>query len=133
MDKNKVERYKKFTPLTGQKWLFDGIETNLKNVRFEIQVDQNKVIMFNSSDFCNYLGKDFEFLREEMSDAIFYSIIQEFDFKLRNPPSLGYYKTEQHLSLEYFVREHYLFIFTFGEKQPSRFILVLEGILEMFE
>jgi len=129
MDKNKIVSLK-YTPISTNKHLYDGLEREFVNKQFKIEIDE-KQITFSSLEFSSYQGKYFKNLEKILDSKFFDTMIKEGGFKRRIPASLGYFSKEEHLSIEYFTRGGYIFVFTFGEKQPSRWILVLEGVWEI--
>ncbi|MBL4560318.1 MAG: hypothetical protein JKX79_04980 [Labilibaculum sp.] len=53
------------------------------------------------------------------------SRMSESDF---NTMKFDYYKRDYHLPIKYLQKDDLIFIYTYGEKQPSRWILIIESI-----
>ncbi len=127
MDENKIVSFK-YIPILINKYLYDGFERGFFDKKFQIEVDGEQSVTITSLEFSSYKGKDFKNLEGAIDSKSFNTIIKEGGFKKRTPASLGYFCKEEHISIEYFIKGNYLLAFTYGEKQPSRWILVLEGI-----
>lgn len=113
---------------TSSKRLFDGLEKDFLDKTFVIEVPGLGIVYFKDEEFNTYQGIDFQEIKENLNKQSFKLLLETGEFKIGSSSDLGYYKTEEHLPLEYFIKNGYLFVFTFGEKQPSRWILVLDGI-----
>lgn len=111
--------------------LFDGAENQeLHTIAFKITKDSFKLSEISKNKFeglKNYiLEEDFliiikqcRFQTNENSD--FQKYFKDFDFG-------EYYKSEENLEVYYFIKNDILYVFSFGEKQPARYMLYLEGI-----
>lgn len=124
--------------------LYDGLFSKINN-EYKITV-HNGILPFNLMDVSkNSLQNLFQNLSEEDKKRV----IKEGQLKNELPSyyknfiteeeynklalTAPYFKSEMHLSLNYLIKENFLILFTYGEKQPSRWILVVEGIWEVYE
>ena len=128
--------------LEGRKILYDGVFTDDLNSITRITVNSESEISFSPKDF---KGNKFENLFSIFTSESINKIIHEEKFSNKPPEYLkkhlsemdfnslkyNYYRFEDNLGLEYFIQNNFLFVFTFGEKQPYQWILVLEGIWEI--
>ena len=119
--------------------LYDGLISGIdKNYQLEFN---NNVITFKISDVeKNY----FQDLLQCLNKTDVNRIIQEGEIKNSIPDyflnfmpkdeydklltTMQYYKSENHLGLNYLLNDNFLLLFTLGEKQPSRWVLILEGV-----
>lgn len=53
----------------------------------------------------------------------------EYDSFLNTNPSL--YQSEENLSLYYIIKDNHLYIFSWGEKQPARYMLFVESVWDL--
>lgn len=65
-----------------------------------------------------------------ISDAGFTSVSSFFKPMEENEKEL--YRSQNGLSLYYVTHLHMLFVFSFGETQPARYLLYCEGVWEMY-
>lgn len=100
--------------------LFDGSEKELYETEFKFIVNNSEYIV-KFTDFCDNPLKEME------DDTSFNTLIREGKFKLVDS-IIVQYKSSENLDVYFFKHENIYFLFSFGEIQPSRFILYLEGI-----
>jgi hypothetical protein len=112
------------------KILFGGLFKNIPPDYFEININFEK-IRINSKIFIKNELKNLKDLSYLISSEEFNKIINEGKFKEMDIKSLGYYKSYQDMYLEYIALDNNLLVFTYGEKQPSLWIIILEGIWEL--
>lgn len=107
-----------------RKKLADGFEENVLKQKFNIQVN-GKNLEFELKKFYNNsfneLNRDFETKKIEIAENEKF-IINEFD---------GSFQSPEKLELLYELKENLIFIFSYGEFQPTRYILYLEGIYSL--
>ena len=114
--------------LENKKILYDGLETEeLYKTTFQV----NNII-FKISDFKD---NSVDQLRDIISNDDFRQIEEFFN---SNSEFLKYFKdykfdkiplkSEENLSIYYLLQEDKIYLFSFGEKQPGRYMLFLEGI-----
>lgn len=116
-----MDEDKEYKVLIGNENLFFKVSEIMNN-------DFKKIIQkFNDNDFKEIVEKGG--LKNEVP-SYFRKFLSEKDYQGLDT---NYYKSENHLGLRYLIKKDYLLIFTFGEKQPSRWILVLEGIWKINE
>lgn len=106
------------TEITRQK-LFDGDEEKCLKEVFEIK---NRIITL--TDFYN---NPLRALQKVIDDKSFYTIIKEGNFNLMNSFNEKYI-SEEGLEINYFYDNGMIFLFSYGEYQPGRYILFLEGV-----
>ncbi len=107
--KNKITRQK----------LFDGDEQECLKEIFEIENQKIKLI-----DFYNSPLRD---LKKEIDDESFDTIVRESEFKVKNS-FIEKYVSEEGLEILYLKNNDLIFLFSYGEYQPGRYILYLESI-----
>lgn len=113
---------RKITEITRMK-IFDGIEDGLENFHHEVSFNQN-IFSFGIEDFYRYPLKE---LRNEISISDFDTIILEDNYKIINKLIVNY-KSDENLSVYYTQKDNYIFIFSFGEYQPARYMIFLESV-----
>ncbi|WP_144280849.1 hypothetical protein [Chryseobacterium echinoideorum] len=122
--------------------LYDGIAENIAE-NYKVTIGKDEII-FNVSELER---NKFKNIKTMLSDEDFNTIVEFGEFKNNIPDYIknylskddyekvkntsDYYRAENHLSLNYLIKDNYLLLFTYGEKQPSRWIIVLEGIWEI--
>lgn len=125
--------------LENKKVLFDGVFTNEIYSPKSISLSSGKILNFSPKDF---EGKKLKIFFTEISEEDKQRILSEGDISNTPPSYLSqymkeddlkslnyeYYSSEPHLNVEYLIKDNFLLLFTFGEKQPSRWVLVLEGV-----
>lgn len=104
--------------ITRQK-LFDGDETNCLKEIFEIENQKIKLI-----DFYNNPLRD---LKKEIDDESFDTIVRENEFTERKS-FIEKYVSEEGLEIHYLKKNDVIYLFSYGEYQPGRYMLFLEGI-----
>ncbi|WP_315056641.1 hypothetical protein [Chryseobacterium indoltheticum] len=119
--------------------LYDGFCAEL-NQEFNIIIGEEN-IAFKISDLIN---NSFKNIKDFLSKNDLEIILEKGEIKNNVPEYIkrfiseneytdliknaNYYKSESHLALNYFVKNDLLLLFTYGEKQPSRWILILENV-----
>jgi hypothetical protein len=104
--------------ITRQK-LFDGDEQECLKEIFEIENQKIKLI-----DFYNSPLRD---LKKEIDDESFETIVRESKFNVRNS-FIEKYVSEEGLEVHYLKKNDMIYLFSYGEFQPGRYMLFLEGI-----
>ena len=99
--------------------LFDGDEQKCLKEIFEIENQKIKLI-----DFYNSPLRD---LKKEIDDESFDTIIRESEFNVRNS-FIEKYVFEERLEIYYLKKDDIIYLFSYGEFQPGRYILFFEGI-----
>ena len=99
--------------------LFDGDEEKCLKEVFEIK---NQIITL--ADFYN---NPLRALQKSIDDETFYAIIKEGNFNLINTFNEKYV-SEEGLEINFFYNNGAIYLFSYGEYQPGRYILYLEGI-----
>lgn len=99
--------------------LFDGDKERCLKEIFEIENQKIKLI-----DFYNSPLRD---LKKEIDDKSFETIIIESKFKVKNS-FIEKYVSEEGLEILYLKNNDLIFLFSYGEYQPGRYILYLESI-----
>lgn len=107
--------------------LYDGVfENGLQN-----RVFSASNITFKLSDIVSN-----EFVKLKNNKHLFSEIVKYFDFQNKQENSFlkhfkemefDFYQSKDGLSLYFLEIENVLYIFSFGEKQPGRYVLNLEG------
>lgn len=109
-----------------KKKLFDGAEDVLVDKTFVIKYDKReysfKVIDFDN----NTLEKLFKTINQGAIDTI----TNEGSFTKKDGV-IEIYKGTEDLRLHYVIKDNLIFILAFGEFQPTRFKVYLEGIWNM--
>lgn len=119
--------------------LYDGLMSGIDKI-YQVEAI-NKIITFN---ICDLEKNYFQDLLQNLNKTDMNRIIEEGEIKNTTPdyfldfmskeeyekllPTMQYYRSESHLGLNYLIKNNLLLLFTLGEKQPSRWILILEGI-----
>lgn len=107
--KNKITRQK----------LFDGDEQECLKEIFEIENQKIKLI-----DFYNSPLRD---LKKEIDGESFDTIVRENGFNIRNS-FIEKYVSEEGLEVHYLKKNDVIYLFSYGEFQPGRYMVFLEGI-----
>ena len=100
--------------------LFDGNEEELYKKVFEFCVNNNQYNV-KVLDFINLP------LLNLQNSPSFNKLINDGKFVLENS-FINQYKSTENLNVYFFKNENIVFIFSFGEFQPTRYILYLESI-----
>ncbi len=114
-----------------KKTLYDGLETqelydntfNVNDHTFKLSaILDNKIVRLKEliprEDFSEIV-KGLKFQTNENSD--FKKDFKDFDFG-------EFYKSDDGLAVYFTIKSDQLYIFSFGEKQPARYILCLEAV-----
>ncbi|KMQ64627.1 hypothetical protein ACM46_10275 [Chryseobacterium angstadtii] len=99
--------------------LFDGDEEKALKHVFVIENQAFKLM-----DFYNYPLRE---LKKEIGERIFNIIMKESTFSLVNS-FVEKYLSEDGLEIHYVKRNEAIYLFSYGEYQPGRYLLFLEGI-----
>lgn len=99
--------------------LFDGDEQECLKEIFEIENQKIKLI-----DFYNSPLRD---LKKEIDDESFETIVRESEFNVRNS-FIEKYRSEEGLEIHYLKKDNIIYLFSYGEFQPGRYIVFFEGI-----
>ena len=122
--------------------LYDSDDYTGQFTQKDIQLADGKIISFapNDSDF-----KSLKTLLNKLESSDKERIIREGSFSNRPPEyyralmdknefdnlELDYYGTETLMGLIYSIIDNHLVVITMGEKQPGRWIVVVEGVWEV--
>ncbi|MDR6464721.1 hypothetical protein [Chryseobacterium sediminis] len=104
--------------ITRQK-LFDGDEQECLKEIFEIENQKIKLI-----DFYNSPLRD---LKKEIDGESFDTIVRESEFNVRSS-FIEKYLSKEGLEIHYLKKNDMIYLFSYGEFQPGRYILFFEGI-----
>ena len=111
--------------------LFDGLETEeLYQRDFEVHGIKFKIpdLMENSIEKLKKSISTEEFGQIEEAYSSNSEFLKYFkDYKFDKLPL----KSAENLSIYYLLRDSKIYLFSFGEKQPGRYMLFLEGVLEL--
>lgn len=110
--KNEISRQK----------LFDGDEEKALKEIFEIENKKIKLIDFYNSPLRE--------LKKEITEENFNLIIKESQLVLKNS-FIETYISEEGLEVNYLKVNDVIYVFSFGEYQPARYMIFLEGIWEI--
>ncbi|MCZ4223982.1 hypothetical protein [Pedobacter rhodius] len=100
--------------------LFDGDESGLGKITFDIPS-----LTFKVSDFLDNPLRNL--LKDNSNTDDFDTIIKSENFQKKGALIQNFY-TEQNLQVYYLIVQNRLYLFSFGEFQPMRFILYLESV-----
>jgi len=104
---------------TDKQKLFDGDEHECLQQVFEIEDQKIKLI-----DFYN---NPLRALKEEIDSESFETIVKQNNFEI-NSGFIEKYTSEKGLEIHYLIINDMIYLFSYGEYQPARYILSLEGI-----
>ncbi|ANF52008.1 hypothetical protein A0O34_16470 [Chryseobacterium glaciei] len=99
--------------------LFEGDEEKCLKEVFEIENQDIKLI-----DFYNNPLRD---LKKEIDNESFDTIVKENEFTERKS-FIEKYLSEEGLEIHYLKKNDAIYLFSYGEYQPGRYMLFLEGI-----
>ena len=117
--------------LENKKILYDGLENQeLYTKTFDVKNNNFKL--------SKILINKIEHLKKQIPKEDFLEIVKELEFQtIVNSDFVKYFKdlnlveelyqSKDGLSIYYIIKENQLYIFSFGEKQPGRYILYLEA------
>jgi len=112
---------------SNSKVIFGGLFGEINKENFKIQ-DEEEIVNISPHIFLGNELKNLNELKLILSKHQFDRIISEGEFKVMDVKSLGYYKSYKDLYCEYIIIGNKIYIFSFGEKQPSLWFIILEGI-----
>ncbi|MEO3404375.1 hypothetical protein AAFN85_10755 [Mucilaginibacter sp. CAU 1740] len=104
--------------------LFDNTDDTLYNSTFNIKLPHGSI---NFDDFAN---NNFEKLADIIRIDDFKSIVETAGFKT-DGGFLNLYQGSDRLRLYYAKKDNDIFVFAFGEFQPQRYKVYLEGVWEV--
>ncbi|HCN51477.1 MAG TPA: hypothetical protein DIT10_20725 [Chryseobacterium sp.] len=99
--------------------LFDGEEAEGLQKAFDIDYKKTSI-----TDFYN---NPLSALKKEIDDESFDKVIEESKFTLINSYT-DTYVSEERLEVYYLIRNELIYLFSYGEYQPGRYMLFLEGV-----
>lgn len=99
--------------------LFDGEKEEALQKVFDIDYKETSI-----TDFYN---NPLRALKKEIDDESFDKVIEESKFTLINSYNETYV-SEEGLEVYYLVRNELIYLFSYGEYQPGRYMLFLEGL-----
>jgi hypothetical protein len=102
--------------------LFDGFEEDIAHQSFEMS-NGSITYIIQFSDIIHAPLKD---LSAKISRSCFDRLLQHFSLQGKTS-LLGEYKSEESLTIYYVIRDDTVILFSFGEYQPARYMLYLEG------
>ncbi|MDN3583713.1 hypothetical protein [Mucilaginibacter flavus] len=114
-----VSKYEKIKSL-----LFDGDEQEAVNKSFSLNTSTNIDGLIGFKDFANH---NFEDLRAVIGDDDFKTIVKNAGFNT-DGGFLNLYQGSDRLRLYYYKKGNIVVVFAYGEFQPMRYKLYVEGI-----
>lgn len=102
--------------------LFDGPESDIINKYF----DPGAGINIGTIQFDDFVNNNFEDLRQIIGDGDFESIVKTGGF-IPDGGFLNLYKNSDNLRLYFCKKNNVIIVFAYGEFQPARYLLYLEG------
>ncbi|RKR11594.1 hypothetical protein C8C83_3334 [Flavobacterium sp. 90] len=106
--------------------LFDGFESDIIHQTFEIAY-ANKKIKFKVTDFIDNSLKD---LLNYINESELNQILSDLNLS-KVDSFIPKYKSVDNLDMYFCVKEDVLFLFSYGEMQPMRYVMFLEGIYNL--
>ncbi len=103
-----------------KKKLADGLEDDILKQKFEIQVSGKKIEL-SLKEFYNNSFNELKDLKNEVAKNESFQI-SDFD---------GSYESSERLSILYTIKEGLLILLSYGEFQPGRYQLYVEGVYNM--
>ncbi|MET3036854.1 hypothetical protein ABXT08_12165 [Chryseobacterium sp. NRRL B-14859] len=100
--------------------LFDGLEEDMIKFSFTLNGKEIKISEFLNNSLRN-LVKD-----EGVSQEDFEKIVEAGNFEKKGTLIKNYY-SQEHLEIYYLINNGQIYLFAFGEFQPARYILYIEG------
>jgi hypothetical protein len=113
-----ITNYKKAKSL-----IFDGPEQEILHKTFDLSRETNLSTAIKLNDFANNTLED---LRDAISATDFEFIIKTGAF-VTDGGFLNLYKGSNNLRLYYYKKGNTIVVFAYGEFQPGRYMLYLEG------
>ncbi len=124
------------------KRLYDSDDYRGQYTQKSIQLADGELITFTPTEFSS---KSFKSLLTELEPSDRERIIKEGSFSNKPPEyykaimnkedfnklQLDYYGSESGMGLTYSIIYNYLLVTTIGEKQPGRWIVIIEGVWEI--
>ncbi|PWK77610.1 hypothetical protein LX99_02487 [Mucilaginibacter oryzae] len=104
--------------------LFDNTDDTLFNKTFDIKLPHGSI------SFDDFANNNFEGLADVIGADNFNSIVKTAGFKT-DGGFLNLYQGSDGLRLYYAKKGHHIFVFAFGEFQPQRYKVYLEGVWEL--
>lgn len=114
-----ITKYKKAKSL-----IFDGPESEILTKVFDLSRETAVNTLINFNDFAN---NDFEDLQQVIGSDDFEFIIKTGGFA-RDGGFLNLYENSENLRLYYCKKDNAIIVFAYGEFQPFRYMLHLEGV-----
>jgi len=108
---------------TNKKQLFDGFEDDIFNKEFLLK--EKKI------NIKNIINNKFKKLREIINENDFTTIIKDLNIIKHNELFESYKSSDDSLQIYYLINDNNLFVFSYGEFQPARYQLYLEGIYSL--
>lgn len=99
--------------------LFEGSEQDCSKQTFNVYGEEVRL--------SNFYNTPLRYLENKIGTADFKCITQRENLKLEGN-IYDIYKTPDGLEAYFFLTEHFIYIFSFGEYQPARFILKIESL-----
>jgi hypothetical protein len=104
--------------------IFDGPESEVLNKVFDVVTGTAVSTAIKFGDFAN---NNFEDLRQVINNDDFEFIVKTGGF-VPDGGFLNLYKGSENLRLYYYKKSNIVIVLAYGEFQPSRYMLYLEGV-----
>ena len=114
-----ITKYKKAKSL-----IFDGPESEILNKVFDLSRETAVSTAIKFGDFAN---NNFEDLQQVINNDDFESIVKTGGFA-PDGGFLNLYKNSENLRLYYYKKGNTIVVFAYGEFQPFRYMLYMEGV-----
>ncbi|WP_271784736.1 hypothetical protein [Aquimarina algiphila] len=111
--------------IENQRLLYDGLDDNFYTEHI-IEIDKITHLKFDTRN-----GQNLTELENKMDKVNFKKLINSFDgeiYKSNSIPELTSFKNQSGLNVYFKESEKHLAIISFGEKQPMRYQIFLEGL-----
>ncbi|SNR32877.1 hypothetical protein [Flavobacterium sp. ov086] len=105
--------------------LFDGFESDIINQIFEIAY-ANEKFKFKITDF---IDNSLEDLLNYINESELNQILSDLNLS-KVDSFIPKYKSVDNLNMYFCIKEDKKFLFSFGEIQPMRYVMFLEGIYQ---
>lgn len=107
------------------KKLYDGVENGFYKTGIDLE-HESKIVSFVYSDLV-YLSN----LKNEMNESDFEIVLSTIQGVLKKP--FNTYVSKNDMTLSYFQTNYALYLISYTESQPGRYIVFLEGLIYKFQ